>query len=291
MSYLQKQADAFKVDLTSASNKIANKRTVASAARNAAPSPTPSNSSQPNDLKRKRPEPSNVVYSQPADTGTGRNIMTQVTYAVEYLKSKEAPQSLAQITGYLSLKSPEDRRTIALILRKHERVEYERDQKRNSWDAGAYRFRPLHNIRSATELLAYLQSRPTAQGLSVKELKDGWLGAEEAINQLEKKNQILVTRNKKDNHARMVWANDASLSQKVDPQFQTLWLKATLPSKEDLPGELEQLGLKPTSADPSGRVASAPKEKQKKQKKPRKGGRTTNTHMVGILRDYSNAKK
>jgi hypothetical protein len=40
------------------------------------------------DLKRKRPETSTIVYSQPADTGTGQNIMTQVTYAVENLKNK-----------------------------------------------------------------------------------------------------------------------------------------------------------------------------------------------------------
>ncbi|KAI9747211.1 MAG: hypothetical protein M1815_004497 [Lichina confinis] len=291
MSYLQKQADAFKTDLTSASTKLANKRTVA-AARTAAPSPTPSTASQPNELKRKRPaESSNVVFSQPADTGTGRHIMTQVTYAVEYLKGKESPQTLPQILSYLSLKAAENQRSMALILQKHDRIDYQRGQDKASWDSGTYRFRPIHNIRSATELLAYLQSRPTAQGVSVKELKDGWGGADDAIDQLERKSQILVTRNKKDNHARMVWANDASLSQRVDPQFQALWLKATLPSKEDLPRELEKLGLKPTSADPSGRIVAAPKEKQRKQKKPRKGGKTTNTHMVGILRDYSSTKR
>ncbi len=294
MSYLQKQVDAFKVDLTSSSAKISNKRNVSAAASttpNAAPSPAPSTSSQTNDLKRKRPESSNVVYSQPADTGTGRHIMTQVTYAVEYLKNKEAPQSLSQVVGYLSLKSPESQQNIALILKKHDRVEYQRDPGNNNWDAGTYRFRPLHNIRSAKDLLAYLQTRPTAQGVSVRELKDGWSGADAAIETLEAKHQILVTRNKKDNHARMVWANDATLAQHVDPLFQSLWLKATLPSKEDLPVELEKLGLKPTSTDPSSRVSAIPKENKKKQKKPRKGGRTTNTHMAGILRDYSAMKK
>ena len=239
MSYLQKQVDAFKTDLTSSSTKLSNKRSIPAPPNAAAPSPAPSSSSQSNDLKRKRPEPSNVVYSQPADTGTGRNIMTQVTYAVEYLKNKESPQTLAQIVGYLSLKSAEGQQNIASILKKHDRVEYQRDQSQKGWDTGHYRFRPIHNIRSATDLLAYLQTRPTAQGLSVRELKDGWLAAEDTIDRLESSQQILVTRNKKDNHARMVWANDATLSHHVDTMFQSLWLKAKLPSKEDLPGDLK----------------------------------------------------
>ena len=213
--------------------------------------------------------------------------MTQVTYAVEYLKTKEASQTLAQVISYLSLKTPESQQNIAMILRRHDRVEYKKDSTKSGWDTGTYRFRPLHNIRSATELLRYLQTQPTAQGLSVRELKDGWSAAEDAIDFLESKNQILVTRNKKDNHAKMVWANDPSLSQHVEPEFQKLWFKVRLPSKEELPTEMERLGLKPTSADPSGAMAAAPKEKQKKQKKARKGGRTTNLHMAGILRDYS----
>jgi transcription initiation factor TFIIE subunit beta len=305
MSYFQKQVDAFKSDLASSSTKLANKRTAA-APRTAAPSPAPSVASQPpppppsslsttaaaSERKRKRPDAAaNVVYSQPADTGTGRNIMTQVSYAVDYLKSKDAPQNLAQIVSYLSLHSDDSRQTIAHILKQHERVEHIADKASRRWDAGTYRFRPLHDIRSADDLLRFLQKRATAQGLSVKELKDGWPGAEEAIDLLEKRNQILVTRNKKDNHAKMVWANDASLMQKVDPQFQTLWFKATLPSKEDLPRELDKLGLKPTSTDPSTRVVAPLATKQKKQKKPRKGGRTTNTHMTDILRDYSSLKK
>ncbi|KAI9789257.1 MAG: hypothetical protein M1816_006266 [Peltula sp. TS41687] len=292
MSYLQKQVDAFKTGLTSSSSKISNKRTTATTAQHASPTPAAPSSSpeKPNELKRKRPEPSNVVYSQPADTGTGRNLMTQVTYATEYLKTKEAPQTLAQIASYLSLKTPESKQSIATILKRHERVEYVRDGTSTHWSAGTYRFRPLHNIRTGTELLAFLQSQPTAQGLPVRELKEGWTGAEEAIDLLESKHQILVTRNKKDNHPRMVWANDPSLAQHVDAEFQSLWFKVTLPAKEDLPREMEKLGLKPTSADPSSMVAAAPKEKQKKQKKPRKGGRTTNTHMAGILRDYSSTK-
>ncbi|KAH0556453.1 hypothetical protein GP486_005635, partial [Trichoglossum hirsutum] len=208
-SFLQKQLEAFKEGASNASSKLSNKRTVA--VHSSAPTPRPStpSSSSVSDLKRKRPDNSStIVYSQPADTGTGRYIMTQVTYAVDYLKSKETPQTLASIIGYLSLQAhtPESKRTIANILKKHDRVEFTPSGtpgKTSNWDSGTYRFRPIHNIRSATELLAYLQSQPSAQGLSVKELKDGWSAAEEAIDLLESQSQLLVTRNKKDNHARM----------------------------------------------------------------------------------------
>ena len=39
------------------------------------------------DLTKKKKKPkANVVYSQPADTGTGSNINTQLVYAVDHLK-------------------------------------------------------------------------------------------------------------------------------------------------------------------------------------------------------------
>ncbi|KAI9825444.1 MAG: hypothetical protein M1832_001174 [Thelocarpon impressellum] len=297
MSYLQKQVDAFKTDLSSTSSKISNKRTVGVAPPASTPPPTgtpqATSASKQNELKRKRPEPSSVVYSQPADTGTGRYIMTQVTYAVEHLKKKEAPRTLAQIVDHLSLQSqnPDSRRNIAAILKRHERVEYTRGAAGSGWEAGTYRFRPMHDIRSATELLSRLQTQRTAQGLSVRELKEGWSGAEEAIDALEARGQVLVTRNKKDGHARMVWANDPSLTQTVSSEFQLLWHKIKLPDREELPAELVKLGHKPTSADPAGPNARARTLDKRKAKKPKRGGRTTNTHMAGILKDYSSMKK
>ncbi|KAI9806076.1 MAG: hypothetical protein M1833_004483 [Piccolia ochrophora] len=290
MSHLQKQIDAFQTNLSSTSKKLSTKRGLDAPHSVPTPPSAPGTPSK-NELKRKRADVPAAVYSQPADTGTGRNIMTQVTYAVEYLKSKETAQPLSQILSYLSLKSPDTQRNISMILKRHERIEYKRDPGHASWDSGTYRFRPIHNIRSANELLAFLVNQPTAQGLSVRELKDGWSGAEDAIDTLESRNQILVTRNKKDNHAKMVWANDPSLAQNVEGEFQHLWFRIALPGKDDTPRELERAGLKPTSDDPATRIAAPTNEKKKKQKKPRKGGRTTNLHMQGILRDYSSIKK
>lgn len=290
MSYLKNQISAFKSEVTSSSSKISNKRTAAAATKST-PSPAPSShppTSSKQELKRKRPDQSNVVYSQPADTGTGKNIMTQVTYAIEHLKTKGTPLTLMDLLSYLSLQHREDeyKRTIGTILRSHDKVDYEN---KGDGGEGTYSFRPVHNIRSGERLLGHLQSQPTAQGLNVRELRDGWPGAEEAINQLEYEGKLLVTRNKKDNHARMVWPNDPSLAVHIDEEFQAIWQKIKLPEAAALADDLEKAGLTP--ANKSRGIRVKPKAPEKKTKKPRKGGKTTNSHMVGVLRDYSHLKK
>lgn len=290
MSYLKKQISAFKSEVTSSSSKISNKRTTVAATKST-PSPAPTSHppiSNKQELKRKRHDQSNVVYSQPADTGTGKNIMTQVTYAIEHLKTKGMPMTLTELLSYLSLQHREDeyKRTIGTILRSHEKVDYE---EKGDGGEGTYSFRPVHNIRSGERLLGHLQSQPTAQGLNVRELRDGWPGAEEAINKLEYEGKLLVTRNKKDNHARMVWPNDPSLAVHIDEEFQTIWQKIKLPEAAALADDLEKAGLTP--ANKSRGIRVKPKVPEKKTKKPRKGGKTTNVHMVGVLRDYSHLKK
>ena len=256
------------------------------------PSPTPSSGSRSgqNDLKRKRAETINgVVYSQPQQTGTGQQIMTQIHYAIEYLKEKDRPIALSDIISYLSLQNigQRERGTIQHILRTHSSVDYNLN---GLGGQGSYRFRPKHNVRSAEELQGYLQKRTTAQGIPVKELKEGWPGAVAAIEALESKGELLVTRHKKDNTPKTVWLNDATLNQLIDPEFKSFWHSVQLPANpEELRAKLEQAGLKPTSA---------PKEdtqmkyaKQKKKKGNRRGGRQTNTHMADILKDYSNLRK
>ncbi len=284
MSYLDNQINGFKANLSSASSKIASKRTAAAPAKSS-PSPAPSQAPTSNkqDLKRKRPEQT-VVYSQPADTGTGENVMTKVTYAVAYLKDKDTPQTLENLLLYLSLQweGEEYKKMIATILITHEKVIYDRKN-------GTFSFRPIHNIRSAEQLLRFLQSQPTAQGLKVRELRDGWQAAEDAIDELEAEGKLLVTRNKKDNHPTMVWPNDPSLAFNIDDEFQQIWHKIKLPEAGALADELEKEGLTP--ANKSRGIKVKPKQVEKKTKKPRKGGKTTNTHMMGVLRDYSHLKK
>ncbi len=210
--------------------------------------------------------------------------MSQVVFAVTFLKAKDKPQTLDDIIGYLSLQRKEENHKSSLkkIFQNHDKIEFDRT---GAGGKGTYRFRPIHNIRSKDELLGFLQRQTTAQGLSVRDLKDGWPSAEEAIDALEEDGKLLVTRNKKDSHAKMVWPNDPSLTLPVDSDFHSLWHKVRLPEASDLTIELERVGLTPTSKSKTGPVK--PKEKEKKRRNPRKGGKVTNTHMDNILRDYS----
>ncbi|KAI4846037.1 putative transcription initiation factor TFIIE, beta subunit, partial [Aureobasidium sp. EXF-8846] len=140
------------------------------------PVPRPSTpSTQPTDLKRKRQDlPQNAAYSQPADTGSGREVMTQVVYAIDYLKSKDRPISFTDIWNYLSIPANQQqhRQVLRRALMEHPKVDY--DPKGLDGQHPSFRFRPVHNVRSADDLKAYLQRQHTAQGISVKELKEGW---------------------------------------------------------------------------------------------------------------------
>ena len=111
----------------------------------------------------------------------------------------------------------------------------------------------------------------------------------DSINKLEKEGKLLVTRNKKDGQARMVWPDDPSLTIHIDDEFKNIWHKIKLPAADALADELEREGLTPTNK--ARGVKAKPKVQEKKTKKPRKSGKTTNTHMIGILRDYSHLKK
>ncbi|CAD6568286.1 MAG: hypothetical protein ASARMPREDX12_001346 [Alectoria sarmentosa] len=289
MSYLDKQFSAFKSNLTSSSHKLSNKRTAAAAA-SSTPLPAPSQTSitiKP-DLKRKRVEQANTVFSQPKDTGTGSHIITQVTYALEKLKEKDVLWTWQRLCEYLSLHGREKGYGQALkkILMRHDKVNY---KKVDGKEKDEFSFRPIHNIRSPDELLGYLQSQPTAQALSVKDLKDGWQGALDAIDNLEKQGKLAVTRHKKDDSARFVWPNDPSLFFSIDQEFKSMWQKIKLPEPGALADELEREGLTP--ANKSRSVKAKPVKQESKTKRARKGGKTTNTHMAGVLRDYSHLKK
>ena len=292
MSYLQNQISAFKSSVNSSAGKVANKRT-AGATATAGPSPAPSrpSGSNQNDLKRKRPEPANIVYSQPANTGSGKSIMTNIVYITDWLKDasekRKAPKTLREIIDFSSIPgiTEEQVRNIGRILMTHDKVKFDPE---GDGGKGTYSYRPLHDIQSADQLLGYLQSQPTFRGLSVRQLKDGWLESTDAIDDLELQGKLLVTRNKKDNQAKMVWPDDPSLGFAIDEEFQNIWHKIKLPEPAALADELEREGLTP--ANKSRAVKAKVVKQEKKTKKPRKGGKTTNVHMAGVLRDYSHLK-
>lgn len=254
---------------------------------------TPSSTSSaatPNssDPKWKRTD-ADFAYSQPANTGSGKDIMTQVYFAIEHLKSKGIPLKFADIVSYLSLQHRANDegyvQALRRILQQHEKIDFDPSGANGE---GTFRFRPPHNIRTADQLLQKLQSQTTAAGMSVKELREGWPNVEETINRLEKDGKLLVTRNNKDDHAKMVWPNDPSLIQHFDDEFRQIWERIKIPDQQTVKEELERAGITPTNKNKV--VKARPKVEQKKAKKPRRSGKTTNVHMMGVLRDYSHLK-
>jgi transcription initiation factor TFIIE subunit beta len=286
MSFQEKRSGgAFRSSLAAPSNK----RKVGDAGAStpvpaASPAPSQASTSSQNEIKRKRPPTSSQVYSQPRDTGTGKNIMTQVTYAIEYLKLKGSPMLLEDLLSYLSLQYSEKgyKRTITEILTKHEKVAFDPS---GAGGKGTYSFRPIHNIRNGDQLLGYLQAQRTAQGLNARELRDGWANSEEIIRNLERQKKLLVTRNKKDDYAKMIWPDDPTLNVPIEDEFRAIWSDIRLPGASDLIADLEKAGLTPTNK--AAREVKLVRPEKKKTKRPRKGGKITNTHMEGILRDFS----
>jgi transcription initiation factor TFIIE subunit beta len=238
-------------------------------------SPSPGETSEPASGPPRKRQKTTIVFSQPKDTGMGQHLFTQLTYAVEYLKGHSEPISAEKVAGYLSTTMTP---AFLYLLQNYPKITYHAD-------TDLYEFRPLHNIRNASSLLATLANTTTGQGLSVKELKDGYPNVEEDLKQLEAQGDVLVIRGKKDGLARTVWYNDAKLNVSISEEFKELWAGLKVPEAGDLPKELEKAGMTPASVDPRT-VKRAVVEKEKK-KKGRRRGKITNTHLVGILRDYS----
>lgn len=294
MSYLQNQLKSFNASVMESANRMPQQRRMAnnapaSASSSQVPSSAPTPSSTAVDPKKKRHDV-DIVYSQPANTGTGKDIMTQVLFAIEHMKSKGVPLKFADIVSYLSLQhranDPGYVQALRRILQKHEKVDFDPS---GAGGEGTFAFRPPHNVRNPEQLLRKLQSQTTATGMSVRELREGWPNVEDAINQMEKEGKLLVTRNKKDDHAKMIWANDPSLIEHFDEEFKQIWEKIKIPDPQAVKEALDKAGIVPTNKNKV--VKPRVKVEAKKTKKPRRSGKTTNTHMMGILRDYSHLKR
>ena len=231
---------------------------------------------------------STEIYSQPAATGTGVDVRTKVLFAIDSLKAK-SPASIPIATLIAdNIRGPEQTPELVSrfkqFLNANEKVSY-------SKETDSYSFRPVHDIFNADDLIGFLQSQTTALGLNVRDLKDGWNDVEKTIDLLEEEKKLLVVRNKKDNHPKMVWADDPTLNAPMDAEFIRFWDEIQMPSggHEAIVKELKHKGM--TSADSGLAPASKVIKKEKPKKKVRRGGKVTNTHMQGILRDYSHLKR
>lgn len=213
--------------------------------------------------------------------------MSNVVTAVGYLKER-FPSSYAfdEIIRYLSL-DVDGQRRVPLIKRAmigHTELEH---IPKGSFGAvkESFKYRPKHPVTNEDELADYLARQPTFQGIQAKELKDGFPSAFEAIDRMEKEHRILVTRHKKDNTPKMVWADQTTFHQHVDSDFVDFWAKTKLPATEtEIRSELEKAGLTPTS-QVKETIKKGPLRKDRRRIN-RRGGKVTNTHMKNILKDY-----
>jgi len=171
MSSLERQQAAFASDMSAAAAKLTGGRKRALAP----PSPSPSVGSTASAApaggttpRKDRDTPAasghNIVYSQPAMTGTGESVIAQMAYAVSWLRTKEEPQTYLDVLGYLSgTGRPENEQEYFVEqMRRHPQIQWNPDPNlsEQTWRSGTYVHRPvIPNVKSKTQLLAYLQKK------------------------------------------------------------------------------------------------------------------------------------
>ncbi|KAJ6501641.1 transcription initiation factor IIE subunit beta [Mycena vitilis] len=291
MSKLAKDSAAFKSVLKRQDYTSWHSQPGSSAPATPAPAPVvaePDPDFVPSGKKKPRPK-SNVVWSQPADTGSGNNVNTQLVYAVDYLKSTPNPTRLEDIALLTNTPLLED----PVLLEKfkaHERITY-------NPKTDLYSYKHEYNFRNKPALLTEIQrATKSGRGIHVKALKEAWKEAPAAIEELEAEGEVLVTRTVKDGQLRMVFWNEIkptpdSGGAPVEQEFMDLWHGLNLPDDVELRRELAKEGLQLTTA------AQAPIRAQTGKKKGKRGGaprqrqvRLTNTHLSGdidLTRDYA----
>ncbi|KAF8643125.1 hypothetical protein AX16_009217 [Volvariella volvacea WC 439] len=237
-------------------------------------------------MSRRNPD---VVYSQPADTGTGTNVNTQLFYIIDHLKKHQNPARLQDIA--IITNTPLD--TDAVLFEKfksHERIVH--DPKTD-----LYSYRHDYTFNSKASLLTEIQ-RQTQKGggMSVRQLKEIWKDAPAAIEELEKEGDVLVTRTAKDGQLKFVFWNEIKPTEDmggmaVEKEFVDLWHELKVPNDVDLLRQLASDGLQAAVSETvAPKVPAVTKKKGKKGGPPRpRAIRLTNTHLKGeidLTKDY-----
>jgi transcription initiation factor TFIIE subunit beta len=109
-------------------------------------------------------------------SSAGAEIMTHMVYAVQHLKDKfPVAITLSDILTYLSL--PADLQKHAPLIKRalvgHDRISLV-DKHESPNGKESFRYNPIHPVTNAEEMKSYLARLPTAAGIPVRELKDGW---------------------------------------------------------------------------------------------------------------------
>ncbi|EKM52716.1 uncharacterized protein PHACADRAFT_176739 [Phanerochaete carnosa HHB-10118-sp] len=236
--------------------------------------------------KKKRPK-SNIVYSQPADTGKGQDVNTQLVYAVNHLKSHGNPMRLQDLAIITELPLDTDK-VLFEKFKSHDRVVH--DPKTD-----LFSYRHDFNVRNKASLLTEIQ-RQTRKGggLSIRTLKESWKEAPQAIEELEKEGEVYVTRTLKDGQLRMVFWNEIKPDEEdgggqVEKEFLDLWHSLQVPNDVDLLKQLVNEGLQATAGETVVPKGPMTKRKGKKTATRQRQIRLTNTHLKGqidLSKDY-----
>lgn len=222
--------------------------------------------------------PQNSATPIGADNGKldSTHLSTKMLIATEYIQERAEAVPIDQIESYLSLSK--DNNVIPML---KGLAKFKFDAKKNT-----LQYVSIYDVHSAEELLKLARTQVTFKGISCKELKDGWPQCHDVIDKLEKRGRILVSRTKKDNSPRFLWYNSGGLLGEIEEDFVKMWENCKLPQRSELPRKLQDLGLKPASVDPATIKRQGTTRVEVKKRKQRKG-KITNTHMAGILKDYS----
>lgn len=140
----------------------------------------------------------------------------------------------------------------------------------------------------------------------MRSLKESWKEAPQAIEELEKEGDVLVTRTAKDGQLRMVFWNELKASEEKGgmlvekgesdsfwycakqcqhvalAEFLDLWHSLKVPNEVDLRRALEQEGLQTTAAEAPVPKGQTGKKKGRKSAPRQRQVRITNTHLKGV---------
>jgi transcription initiation factor TFIIE subunit beta len=300
---LNASLNSFKAELAGAASRNAQYSRPSSSAptRTATPKPGADGSAKRSHDTAFTSQPSNTPAAAAlASRNSGSELMTQVITATQYLREKSpAVVPFEQLISYLSLPNDSEK-NIPLI--RHALIKSRSATRFLSNESGngkeSFKYKPIYPITNGEELKDYLATlgQQSASGIQVKDLKDGWPDCVASLDKLENEGFLLITRWKKDSSPRVIYPDSPSyhilnstsgLPQKLDADFMDVWNKTKLPGSEiEIRNELEKAGLTPTSQVREVRRGPEVKRKEKRRVN-RKGGKTTNAHMLGILKDYS----
>jgi len=262
---------------------------IASAAGSAASSAYSSDAEDSARQKKKKQRPKqDVVFSQPADTGTGSHINTQLVYAVRALKDHGNPIRLEDLAIQSNLPLNTNSELYDMFLQ-HDRVIH--DTKSNT-----YSYKPDFNIRNKEQLLTEITRHyKRGGGMSVKVIRESWPSALPAIEELAARGDVIVTRTTKDNTPRMVFFNEVSADQgggPIDKEFQDIWHAQRVPDEDIIMSELQSFGQQTASVEAAPKFSGGIRKKGKKgAAKPNRRIKITNTHLnkiagIDLTKDY-----